>query len=167
MRTRFILFFFCILFVACSTDDGSYTKPISLYEKVGGTWNLTRMRQVDEQAVAAGSGTTEMDLSEFFENFTLKLDENEDGTPSIFSASGAPALLPESGYWKLERAFQNWDGTPVRVFFYSDQACTQQTGVVSITAVPGSVPTMELTLTRRYNGAAFVSYVYTLIPVMQ
>lgn len=167
IRNAIPLFFLCVLLASCGTDDGSYTKPITLYEKVAGTWNLSRVKQVDEVAVAAKSGTTELDLTEFFEQFTIVLNEDGEGNPSTFTASGAPALLPENGYWKLERPFQNWDGTPVKVLFFSDAACTQAAGQVSVTSVPGSTPLMELTLTRYANGSAFVSYVYTLIPVIQ
>lgn len=155
------------LFASCGTDDGSFVEPITLYEHVGGQWNLSRMKQVDEVAIAAKQGTTEQDLSSQFKDFTLTLNEDESNQPTSFSATGAPALIPESGYWKLERPFQNWDGTPVNLNFYSDQACTQKTGQISLTSVPGSAATMELTLTRKTNGSPFVSYVYTLIPTAQ
>ncbi len=156
---------FCSLLYACDTDDGIYTEPITLYEKVAGNWNLTRMKQVDEVAVAAGTGTTQMDLTSFFENFNITLNVDENQHPTSFTAGGAPALIPESGYWKLEKPFPNWDGSPVTLQFFSDAACTQQTGAIAITAVPGSSATMELTLTRKTNGTPFVSYTYTLIPV--
>lgn len=151
---------------SCTNDDGTYTEPITMYEKIGGTWNLSRIKQVDELAVANKSGVTEMDLTDYFETFSISLNETDSHSPSTFTTSGAPEILPSEGFWKLDRAFQNWDGSPVKVQFFSDAACTNQTGEVSITSVPGSVPLMELTMTRSTNGTPFVSYVYTLIPVM-
>lgn len=67
----------CALFLAsCSSlDDGSYTEPITMYEKVGGTWNLSQIKQVDELAVVNKSGMTELDLTDQFENFSLSLNE--------------------------------------------------------------------------------------------
>ena len=153
------------LFTSCATtDDGDYVAPIQLYERVGGNWSLTRLKQVDEVAAAAKQGTTEMDLTGYFANFRLTLNRDDQNRPTTFSATGAPALIPESGYWQLDRPFQNWDGTPVNVLFYSDQALTQQTGQIALTSVPGGSATMELTLSRQTNGSPFVSYVYTLIP---
>lgn len=155
------------VFFSCSTDDGKYTEPISMYEKIGGRWNLSRIKQVDELAIANQSGLTEVDLTDFFENFSITLNVNESNQPLTFVTSGAPEILPVEGYWKLDSTFQNWDGKPVNILFFEDSACTIQTGKVSITSVPGSVPLMEFTLTRSSNGIPFVSYVYTLIPVMQ
>ena len=167
-RKNFVLLaLWSLMLFSCTTNNGVYTEPITLYEKIGGTWNLSRIKQVDELAVANKSGVTEVDLTDFFETFSISLNETSDYTPSTFTTSGAPGILPAEGYWKLDHAFQNWDGSPVKVLFYSDAACTQSIGKVSITSVPGSVPLMEPTLTRSTNGTPFVSYVYTLIPVMQ
>lgn len=155
-----------LLLTSCATEDGVFTQPVTMYEKIGGSWNLSRIKQVDEIAVANKTGMTEVDLTDFFQTFSISLDETDDLRPSTFSTSGAPGLLPASGYWKLDRAFQNWDGSPVKVQFFNDASFSDKTGEVSITSVPGSVPSMELTLTRSSNGTPFVSYVYTLIPVM-
>lgn len=157
----------CALFLSsCSVDDGTYTDPITMYEKVSGTWNLSQMKQVDELAVANKQGMTELDLTDDFENFTISLNTEQSNQPSTFTTSGAPAILPTDGYWSLDRSFQNWDGAPVKVQFFSDASRTIKIGEVSITSVPGSVPSMQLTKTRSINGTPFVSYVYTLIPLM-
>jgi len=158
--------FLLLALSSCSVDDGTYTAPITMYEKIGGTWNLSQIKQVDEIAVSAKSGMTEKDLTDDFEDFTISLNEATDGTPTTFTTSGAPAILPQGGYWKLDRSFQKWDGTPVKIEFFSDAEYTKNLGSVSISSVPGSVPTMELTKTRSMGGTPFVSYVYTLIPVM-
>lgn len=155
-----------LLLSSCGVDNGSYTDPITVYEKVSGTWNLSQMKQVDELAVANKSGMTELDLTETFENFSISLNSEQDYQPSTFTTSGAPAILPANGYWSLDRSFQNWDGSPVKIQFFSDAARSVKVGEVSITTVPGSVPSMQLTKTRSTNGTPFVSYVYTLIPTM-
>lgn len=155
-----------LLLASCSVDNGTYTDPITVYEKVSGTWNLSQLKQVDELAVANKSGMTELDLTDAFENFSISLNTEGANQPSSFSATGAPAILPTSGYWSLDRSFQNWDGSPVKVQFFSDATRTVKIGEVSITSVPGSVPSMQLTKTRSNNGTPFVSYVYTLIPTM-
>lgn len=151
---------------SCSVDDGTYTAPITMYEKVSGTWNLSQIKQVDELAVANKQGMTELDLTDYFEDFTISLNTEQSNQPSTFTTSGAPAILPTGGYWSLDRSFQNWDGSPVKVQFFSDASRTIKIGEVSITSVPGSVPSMQLTKTRSINGTPFVSYVYTLIPLM-
>lgn len=166
LKNFVLLGLWALILSSCATENGVFTEPITMYEKIGGTWNLSRIKQVDELAVANKSGVTEMDLTDYFETFSISLNETSSYAPSTFSTSGAPEILPTDGYWKLDNAFQNWDGTPVKVQFFSDAACTVKTGEVSISSVPGSIPLMELTMTRSTNGSPFVSYVYTLIPVM-
>ena len=44
------------LFTACNdTEDGSYVEPITLYEKLQGTWSLRTLQQVDEAGKASGA----------------------------------------------------------------------------------------------------------------
>lgn len=167
LKNFVLLALWALILSSCATENGVFTEPITMYEKIGGTWNLSRIKQVDELAVANKSGVTEMDLTDYFETFSISLNETSSYAPSTFSTSGAPEILPTDGYWKLDNTFQNWDGTPVKIKFFSDAACSIKTGEVSISSVPGSVPLMELTMTRSTNGTPFVSYVYTLIPVMQ
>lgn len=156
-----------LILSSCATENGVYTEPITMYEKIVGTWNLSRIKQVDELAVANKSGMTEIDLTDYFEEFSISLNETGSNSPGTFTSSGAPEIIPSNGYWKLDREFQNWDGSPVKVQFFAENSYTNKIGEVSITSVPGSVPLMELTLTRSTNGSPFVSYVYTLIPLMQ
>lgn len=158
---------FTVCLTACSTDDGTYTDPITLYEKVSGEWTLSRLKQTDEIAKANGGRVTEMDLSgQFgFDTFGIQLATDSQNRPTTFTVTGsAPALIPVSGYWDLSSDFQSWTGTPVELRFYSDAARTTRTGSVSVTSVPGTAASLELTLTRKSNGQAFVSYSYTLIP---
>lgn len=164
MKRKLYLFALCAFLASCGTDDGSYSAPITLYEKVSGSWMLTGMKQVDELAVSAGTGMTELDLTDRFENFSLHLNVDGNMKPTTFSSEGAPALLPTAGYWLLDNDFQQWDGTASHILFFDDAAHTSQIGKVAISVVPGSVAKMELTLTRKSAGKPFVSYVYSLIP---
>lgn len=155
----------CPLFCACSEDDGSFVEPISLYEKVAGNWKLTRIKQVDEIAANNGGSLKEMDLTGFFDSFNISLNVDGVNNPTTYSIGGnAPALLPASGYWNLDRSFQKWDGTPTTLQLFSDAEHKNLIGKVSVTDVPGVSATLSLKLIRSSKGIPFVSYTYTLIP---
>ena len=56
------------LFTACNdTEDGSYVEPITLYEKLQGTWSLRTLQQVDEAGKASGAKYTTMKLTQSFD----------------------------------------------------------------------------------------------------
>ena len=154
-------------FAGCEpvTDDGSPVAPITLYEKVGGVWNLSDMRQIDETAKVAGLSTVEINLYAQFEFGTFSIDlKTENNLPISYQVSGnAPELFPNSGYWQLDTEFTNADGTPPKILLYSDAGKTVQTGQISITSIiPGDPDVMELQLTRTSNGVPFVSYIFKL-----
>jgi hypothetical protein len=67
-----LLIFITHLFVGCNeTDDGTYTDPITIYEKMGGTWRLTKLLEVDEIAVASSLKPDEITLTNQFDFKTL------------------------------------------------------------------------------------------------
>lgn len=139
------------------TDDGSYTEPISQYEKIGGRWLLNSVTQVDEQSGKTMTLTGEFD----FDTFVINLEKDENNLPTTFTVEGtAPALLPQSGTWRLENPYVNSDGTPARIILNDKTQLT-------VTAVPGAAQTLEFKLTRRAGGKAFVSYVYNLTPAVE
>ncbi len=149
-------------------DDGDFTEPITMYEKLPGTWNLVSLTQIDERALANGDKVTEVDLTSLFETFSITLNVDAAKQPTTYTITGsAPALLPVEGYWKLSNDFQNWDGTPLTLVLYSDASKTQPTAQVQVTTVPGNDRTLGFTLTRKTNGVAFVSYNYKLTPVIE
>ncbi len=153
-------------FVSCNdTDDGKYVAPITLYEKVKGTWRLTDVIQIDETAKTAGITPDEISLfGQFnFDNFNIVLEVDENNQPVSYQVNGsAPELIPASGYWDLDTAFPNANGTAPVINLYSDAGKTSMTGRLGVVSVPGATPTMELKLTRSSAGVPFVSYQYKL-----
>ena len=79
----------------CNTiEDGSYTEPIRLYEKIGGKWVLNSMVQTDESNAKTMTLTNLLD----FDTFVIHLDCDATGAPSAFTIDGeAPELLPVKG----------------------------------------------------------------------
>jgi hypothetical protein len=164
----------CLLLAACvlplfsgcnpSTDDGSYVAPITLYEKVGGVWNLSDIRQTDETAKTAGLSVTEQSLYAQFEFGTFSIDlKTSENQPTSYQVSGnAPELFPNSGYWQLDTEFPYADGTAPKILLYSDAAKTAKVGELAITSAPGAKAEMELKLTRTSGGVPFVSYLFYL-----
>lgn len=154
------------VFTGCEQpDDGSYTAPISLYEKINGEWALADLKMTDEVAKANGVQPNDQNLSAFFnyEDFRLHLNVDANNMPTTYEVGGdVPTLFEPQGYWMLANAFQQTDGKPAHILLYADAAHTQQTGELLLTAVPGSNGAMELQLVRASNGVAFVSYTFKL-----
>lgn len=156
------------LFTACNdTEDGSYVEPITLYEKLQGTWSLRTLQQVDEAGKASGAKYTTMELTQSFDftTFKLNLQLDESRRPTTFQVSGdAPALFPTNGYWELSNDFYNTDGSPTVMYLYSDASKNQKTGQLTVSSVPGSTAILGLKLTRSAKGKVFISYNYELAP---
>ena len=140
---------------SCSSlEDGSYVDPITQYEKIGGTWVLKSITQVDETNSRSMTLTDQFD----FESFSISLNTDADNEPTTFAVTGnAPKLLPASGTWHLDNPFVNSDGSPAVITLEGGQRLT-------VTAVPGATSTLEFKLTRTSGGNPFVSYVYNLAP---
>ncbi|SCY20920.1 DUF5004 domain-containing protein [Flavobacterium caeni] len=146
-------------------DDGSYTAPISIYEKIDGQWNLASVKMVDEVAKANGVEPNEQNLSGFFnyEDFKIRFDVDAAGQPTSYEVLGdVPTLFPANGYYQLSSPFQQPSGSAVRIHLFSDAQKTQKTDELRLTAVPGSAQEMELQLVRTSSGTPFVSYVFRL-----
>ena len=143
-------------FLGCSTvDDGSYTAPITLTEKIGGKWVVNSVTQTDETNARTKTLTNLLD----FDTFVINLNQNEAGNATTFSVEGnAPALLPTSGTWKMDYNFTKSDNTASNLLLNDGKAETSLT----VTAVPGNTKTLEYRLTRKTNGQSFVSYTYNL-----
>ncbi len=156
-------------FTACNdTDDGSYVAPITVYEKINGNWKITSLKQVDEIAKANSQSPSEMTLTSQFEfsTFSIALNVDDNNEPISYKVGGsAPKFFPSEGYWSLDYAFHNTDGSPNVINLFSDAEKTSPTGKLYITSIPGSARTMELRFTRKSKGVAFVSYVYQLSPI--
>ena len=169
--TVLILVSFLTLLYGCSkTEDGSYTPPITVYEKIPGTWKLLSIKMIDETAKAAGIKPDEMLLTDHlnFQDFAITLNVDAENKPTTYVVNGnVPELLSPEGYWDLDAEFPFTTGVPIKISLYSDAARTQKTNQLSITSMPGSKSEMELKLTHTSNQVAFVTYLYNLILVAE
>lgn len=170
MKTR-NLFFVCLMFFASfylgckKPDNGVHVDPITLYEKVKGNWKLDDIVQIDETAKKSSIKPDETSLySEFdFSSFHIKLNIDEKNNPTSYEVTGnAPELFPNAGYWDLNVSFSQANASAPALYLYSDAGKTTLIGKLSITALPGANPQMDLVLTRTVDGIAFVSYQYKL-----
>ena len=91
-----LLFSTAMAFTGCSTvDDGSFTAPITLSEKIGGKWVVNSVVQTDEANARTKTLTDLLD----FDTFVINLNQDEAGNPSTFTVEGsAPLLLPTSAH---------------------------------------------------------------------
>jgi len=155
-----------VYFWGCNQlDDGSYTAPITLYEKVGGNWSLSNLKMVDEIAKTNGIKPDEQNLQHLFNynQFGLQLRVDSQFNPTTYEVLGdVPPLFAPKGYWELSSAFQPTTSNPVQVKLYSDAAKTQLLDELLLTSVPGASGTMQLQLVRSSEGAAYISYVFNL-----
>ena len=131
-----VLIFMPVLWYGCSkTDDGSFTAPITIYEKVNGTWNMFSIKMIDETAKSASIKPDEVTLTDQFSfaGFAITLNVDEANNPTTYTVTGtAPQLLLPQGYWDLDTQFPQTDGTPVKINLFADAAKTQKTNQVSI-----------------------------------
>jgi len=162
----FIFLSVIVSFTACNdTDDGHHVDPITLYEKVQGSWNLTDILQIDETAITSGISPTEISLFDQlnFQSFNITLNVDGSNTPTSYAVSGtAPELFTKNGFWDMSSSFQMADGTIPVIYLYSDAAKTSLAGKLSIVSMPGAKSEMDLKLTRNTSGTAYVSYQYKL-----
>jgi hypothetical protein len=169
-KTGFLLlcFFVFQLIISCNkTNDGTYTAPITLYEKIGGTWKITAIKEVDEIAKASSIKPDEVNLSTKFNfsSFVITFAVDENFEPTTYTVSGsAPNLFVPTGYWKLDSAFPHTDNKSTRIQLYSDEAKTVLTDELIVSAIPGAKNTLSFNLTRKSDDVPYVTYQYALKP---
>lgn len=164
---KLLVFVFVGLLVAsCNkSDDGSYTDPITVNEKIQGTWNLMNLKMVDQYAKANGIEPSDQNLSTFFnyDVFQISFDVDGDMKPTSYEVKGnVPPIFQLSGFWSLETDFQPTNAGAIKIFLYSDAQKTNRTDTLLLTSVPGSNEEMEVQLVRTSGGTSFVSYVFNL-----
>ena len=170
-KFRNLLFFglICMLFVACDKkEEEEEVKPITLYDKVNGEWEIESLLQTDEIAKANAGDLFEMDLTELFDFATLKINliVDEEMEPAGFEVTGdAPALFLEEGYWDLDNPFPKTDGTNNIIRLYADDSKAEIVDELKLVTVPGTEAVLEIQLVRKSAGSAYVSYLYSLKPV--
>ncbi len=163
-KNLFLLFLLLFLYTGCEkTDDGTYVDPITIYEKLPGTWSLRSIMLVDEIAKANALEPYELDIKPIFNftGFTITFHIDSSYLPTSYEVqSEAPELFPETGYWDLDNPFVHTDGTPTLLYLYSDEARSQLTDQLSVTTLPGARAELEFKLIRLDNGTPYASYVY-------
>lgn len=161
-----VLFFLGLLALGCNElEDGSYVEPITVYEKIHGSWNLMNLKMVDEFAKANNIMPSEQNLSSLFNYDTFQITFNVDNNmqPSSYMVTGnVPPLFQLNGYWKLSSSFQPTSPGAIEIFLYSDEQKVNGTDTLLLTSIPGSNQEMEIQLVRKSGGTAFVSYVFNL-----
>lgn len=169
-KASFYLLLFVIMFPlgGCDkTDDGTFTEPITIYEKINGVWNLSSLRYIDEFAKANNIEPNEDLLTSWFNfsDFKLTLNVDANNQPLDFKVTGdVPELFPASGYWQLSSAFPLTTMKPVVVGLYADASKSTLIGELQLISIPGANAEMELQLVRTTNGVAYASYVFKLLP---
>lgn len=163
----FLLCFFVFqLFYSCNkTDDGTYTAPITIYEKMAGSWAVSKVTETDLIAKSMSTTPNQVILtSKFdFKTFTITFNVDAENNPTTFTVGGtSPELFLKSGYWKLNNPYPNTDGTALVIELYSDEAKTLLVDELTISTVPGTKKTLVFDLTREANGVSFVDYEYSL-----
>jgi len=167
-----VVILFCVvitqLITGCyKTDDGTFTDPITVYEKMVGTWTSTKVTQIDLIAVATSTKPDQVNLTNKFDfkTFSITFNVDEKFNPTTYTVGGtSPELFLKSGYWKLNNPFPNTDGSALVIELYSDEAKTQLVDELSISAVPGAKATLEFNLIRESKGIPYANYQYSLKP---
>ncbi len=156
----------CAMFLGCNdVDDGSFVEPITLYEKVNGSWYLMNLKMTDEIAKSGGLTPVDQNISSYFNfpDFMITLNVDEKNRPTTYEVSGdVPALFLKKGYWALSNDFQLTGGEAVKLYLYKDAAKSQKIDELNFVSVPGGQKEMELQLKRTSGGTPFVSYNYKL-----
>ena len=170
-KSRNLIFFvlICLLAVSCDKkEEEDIVEPITLYDKVGGVWELESLLQTDEIAKAGNSELYELDLTLVFEfsSFQISLDLDEEMEPTSFEVSGeAPELFLTAGYWDLDNPFPKTDGSNNILRLYADDSKTEIIDQLELVTVPGTQTELEFQLVRNSAGSAYVSYLYSMNPV--
>ncbi|WP_010416913.1 DUF5004 domain-containing protein [Anaerophaga thermohalophila] len=147
------------------TEDGSFVEPITLYEKVNGTWGLKKLVMIDNYAKANTIEPSEQEISSYFnfEEMEITLNVDEDNNPTTFAVSGdVPALFLTEGYWELSSPFPTTDLSRVKINLYSDSGRQNKVDELELTTIPGARDEMSFELVRRSDGVAFLTYSFSL-----
>lgn len=163
-----------------TTDDGSFVEPITLYEKIAGSWTLTDLVMIDEapdngwltnlpgspNLKKEASPKSELSINKNFgyDSFVLNLNIDEKRQPTTYQVESNArfAFIPTAGYWELSSAFADPKGSSPVITVYSDAAKASELMKITITTSPGAASYMELKVTKSHAGKATISYIYKL-----
>src|SRR5690554_876241 len=156
---------FASFFPGCnSTDDGSFVEPITLYEKINGTWALDEVVMIDNYAKANDIEPFEQKVTTWFNFGDMKITFNVDemNNPTTFSLSGdVPPLFLSEGFWDLSSPFPTTDLSRVKINLYSDASRNNKEDELELTTIPGVNDNMAFELIRRSQQVAFLTYSFS------
>lgn len=176
MRCKKMLYFLLVFLIFASigcekTDDGSYVRPLTIYEKMMGKWKMGSIKEVDEIALASGVKPNEQTITSKFTFSSFQITFNVDSSkqelvPTTYQVEGtAPALFNAQGYWDLDSPYARTDGKVCKLLLYADALKSKITDQFDVVVVPGTKTDLGIKLVRSSNGTPFLSYLYTLKPV--
>jgi hypothetical protein len=156
-------------FAGCNEiEDGSYVEPITLYEKINGSWAFDGLTMVDNIAKAQNLNLFEQKISsEFnFDQMVLELNVDAENNPTTFLVSGdIPPLFLFEGYWDLSSSFPKTDLSRVIINLYSDASRQNKVDELELTVTPGATDEFGVELVRRSEGVTFLTYAFSFSSV--
>ncbi|WAC42481.1 DUF5004 domain-containing protein [Pedobacter sp. SL55] len=160
MKTlKYLSLLACILFTfGCKPEDfGPITSKVEVVKQMQGTWGLTKVTQVDQDAATKGFPYKELDITNIYpyKDLTIALQGDASGNPTNFAITNgnAPKIADlTSGTWTVD------DAT-------APTAITLKNGTVTNMLKLGSYAGLSsgklyLTRNKSINGKVIISYKY-------
>ena len=171
LKNRIIYFFLLmipLLFSKCQeTVEGDFVAPITTYEKIVGTWNLSSLILKDDYANSLDLESTEENLTNWFNynDFQLTLNVDENNQPVDYLVTGnTPKLLPTEGFWELSSSFPTTNSDQTLIYLYSDRLKSEKIGELNLTGIPSGNSNLEIRLVRSSNQTPFLTYIFKFFP---
>ncbi|MTI22286.1 DUF5004 domain-containing protein [Fulvivirga sp. RKSG066] len=160
MKKISILILMLTAFMGCREEFDDIGEPFDRASGISGTWTLSSVIQNDEGAISKGFPlfVQSLDITNRagFSDYTLVLNQNEDGSPTTFEEqnTNAPSIIGiSSGSWKLDDP-----EVPETITFSGDSGEEFKLTIRSYIGL--NEGQLSLKLTRFSNGKPVLSYVY-------
>ncbi len=157
---------FILLFGSCEeADEGPFVEPITVYEKIKGSWVMESITMEDRYAIATNLATEDQNVTAYFgfESYSIQFNVDANDNPTTFETGGnAPELFLQQGYWDLNSAFPFTGSSSVIIQLFSDADKSNKVDELVISNIPGASPLLQYRLNRSYNDAVYLSYFYVL-----
>ncbi|MEP2772946.1 MAG: DUF5004 domain-containing protein [Fulvivirga sp.] len=160
MKRISILLLMITALLGCREEFDDIGEPFDKASGISGTWTLSSVTQNDEEAISKGFPlfvqSLDITARAGFTDYTLVLNQNEDGAPTTFEEqnTSAPSILGmSSGIWVLDDP-----DVPERITFISDN--DEQFELIISTYIGLNEGQLSLKLTRFADEKPVVSYIY-------
>ncbi|WP_461789747.1 DUF5004 domain-containing protein [Pedobacter sp.] len=149
----------CILFVfACKPEKfGPITSEVNVVKQIQGTWGLTKVTQVDQDAATKGFPYKELDITNVYpyKDLTIALLGDASGNPTTFTITNgnSPKIADlTSGTWTADDAM-----APTTITLKNGTT----TNLLKLGSYAGlSSGKFYLTKNKSINGKVIISYKY-------